>query len=182
MVEVAKTTGARQGAQGTQNHTSQLKSREVGRGGGGCLEKRLHTARVRHSCDTRRAVLRVACGVSLWKEAAEEKEGTRKLRWADCDDKEEEEDHREAVRKSVEMRQKEKVEPAVTDPGEEGWKRKVLWLDCSDEEQERQEGEAGERSEKCEVWKERVSGRVEMWGEQNEEPEVRRERREENKR
>ena len=84
-------------------------------------------------------------------EAAEEKEGTRKLRWADCDDKEEEEDHREAVRKSVEMRQKEKLEPAVTDPGEEGWKRKVLWLDCSDEEQERQEREAGERREKCEV-------------------------------
>ena len=30
-----------------------------------CFEKRLHTTCVRHSCDTRRAVLRVACGVSL---------------------------------------------------------------------------------------------------------------------
>ena len=43
-----------------------------------CFEKRLHTTRVRHSCDTRRAVLRVACGVSLWKE-----ESGRKGRWAD---------------------------------------------------------------------------------------------------
>ena len=86
----------------------------------------------------------------------DEKGGTRKLRWADCDDEEEEEDHGEAVRKSVEMMQKEKVEQAVTDPGEEGWKRKVMWLDCSDEEQERQEEEAGERGERCEVWKERV--------------------------
>ena len=36
---------------------------------------------------------------------------------------------------------------------EEGWKRKVMWLDGSDEE-------------------ERVSGRVEMWSEENKEPEV----------
>ena len=60
-------------------------------------------------------------------EAAKEKGGTRKLRWADCADAEEGGDHREAVRKSVEMMQKEKVEQAVTDPGEEGWKRKVMW-------------------------------------------------------
>ena len=60
-------------------------------------------------------------------EAAEEEGGTRKQRWADCDDKEEE-DHREAVRKSVEMMQKEKVEQAVTVPGEEGWKRNVMRL------------------------------------------------------
>ena len=65
-------------------------------------------------------------------EVTEEKGGTRKLKWADCDDKEEEEDHRDAVRKSVEMMQKEKVEQARTDPGEEGWKRKVIWLDGSE--------------------------------------------------
>ena len=43
-------------------------------------EKRLHTTRVRHSCDTRRAVLRVACGVSLWK--AGRKEGRKRGRKA----------------------------------------------------------------------------------------------------
>ena len=37
-------------------------------------------------------------------EAVEEKRGTRKLRWADCDDKEE----------------------------EEGWKKKVMWFDSTD--------------------------------------------------
>ena len=68
---------------------------------------------------------------------------------------------------------------AMTDPREEGWKRKVMWLDCSDEEQEGQEGEAGGRGERCEVWKERVSGRGEMWSEESEERlrrELRRER------
>ena len=81
-------------------------------------------------------------------EAAKEEGGTRKLRWADCDDKEEEEDHREGVRKSVEMMQKEEVEQAITDPGEEEWKRKVTWLDCSDEEQDGQEEAAGGRGER----------------------------------
>ena len=52
--------------------------------------------------------------------AVEEVRGTRKLRWADCDDKEE----------------------------EEGWKRKVLWSDCSDDEQEGQEEAAEEREER----------------------------------
>ena len=82
-------------------------------------------------------------------EAAEEKGGTRKLRWADCDDKEEEEDHREAMRKSVEMMQKEKVEQALTDPGEEGWKRKVMWLDCSNEEDKRKKQEKEVRDVRC---------------------------------
>ena len=49
-----------------------------------------------------------------------------------------------------------------------------MWLHRSDEEQE----EAGERGERCEVWKERVRGRVVLWSEENEEPEVH----EENKR
>ena len=115
-------------------------------------------------------------------EAAEGKEGTRKMRWADCDDIEEEEDHREAVRKSVEMMQKEEVEQAMMDAGEEGWKRKVMWFDCSDEEQGEREEEAGERGERYEVWKGRVSGRVEMWSEENEEPEMRRERERERER
>ena len=44
-----------------------------------------------------------------------------------------------------------------------------MWLDCSDEEQEGQEEAAGERGERCEVWKDRVSGRVEMWSEESEE-------------
>ena len=81
-------------------------------------------------------------------EAAEGKHGTRKMRWVDCDDKEE----------------------------EEGWKRKVTWLDGSDEEQDGQEEAAGERGEMYEVWKEKVSGREEVWSEVNEEPEERRER------
>ena len=38
-----------------------------------------------------------------------------------------------------------------------------MWLDGSDEKQEGQEGSAGGRGERCEMWKERVSGRVEMW-------------------
>ena len=80
-------------------------------------------------------------------EPVEEERGTRKLRWADCDDKE-----------------------------EEGWKKKVMWLDCSDGEQERQEETAKERGERCEVWKERVSGRVEVRSEENKEPEVMREK------
>ena len=79
-------------------------------------------------------------------EAVEEERGTRKLRWADCYDKEE----------------------------EEGWKRKAMWLDGSDEEQGGQEEAAEERSERCEVWKERLSGRVEVSSEENQEPEERR--------
>ena len=63
-MEGAKTTGARQSAQWTQNHTS-WKQEPL-------KEKRLHTTCVRHSCDTRRAVLRVACGVSLRKGGREE--------------------------------------------------------------------------------------------------------------
>ena len=58
----------------------------------------------------------------------EEERGTRKLRWADYDDKEK----------------------------EEGWKKKVMWLDCSDGEREGQEETARERGERCERfgWKE----------------------------
>ena len=62
-------------------------------------------------------------------EAVEEDRGTRKLRWADCDDKKE----------------------------EEGWKKIVIWLDCSDGQQEGQEETAKEKGEMCEVWKERAS-------------------------
>ena len=36
------------------------------------------TTRVRHSCDTRRAVLRVACGVSLWKKGKKERKEGKK--------------------------------------------------------------------------------------------------------
>ena len=53
-------------------------------------------------------------------EAVEEERGTRTLRWADCDDKEE----------------------------GEGWKRKVMWLDGSDDEQEGQREAAEEREER----------------------------------
>ena len=67
-------------------------------------------------------------------EAVEEKRGTRKLRWADA-----------------------------TTRKEEGWEE-VMWLDRSDEEQEGQEESARERGERYEVWKERVSGRVEVRG------------------
>ena len=52
--------------------------------------------------------------------AEEQKRGTRNLRWADCDDKEE----------------------------EEGWTKKVMRLDCSDDEQEGQEEAAEEREER----------------------------------
>ena len=51
-----------------------------------------------------------------------------------------------------------------------------MWLDGSDEEKDGQEEAAGERGERCEVCKERASGRVEMWSEEKEEPEERRER------
>ena len=58
-------------------------------------------------------------------EAVEKERRTRKLRWADCDDKEE----------------------------EENWKKKVMWKDCSDGEQEGQEETAKERGERCALWK-----------------------------
>ena len=51
-----------------------------------------------------------------------------------------------------------------------------MWLDCSDGEQEGQEETARERGERCEVWKERVSGRVEVRSEENKEPGVMREK------
>ena len=44
-----------------------------------------------------------------------------------------------------------------------------------DGEQEGQEETAKERGERCEVWKESASGRVEVWSEENEEPKVMRE-------
>ena len=87
-------------------------------------------------------------------EADEEKKGTRRPRWADWDGEEEEEVRQRAT--------------------EEDWHKTrngqgIVWLDYSDEEEEGEEEAAGGRSERCEVWKERVSGRVEMRSEENEE-------------
>ena len=81
-------------------------------------------------------------------EAVEEKEGTRKLRWADCE--EEEEGMRQGAAEG-EWHQARK---------EQG----IMWLDGSYEEQEGHEGSAG--GERCEV-----CGRVEVWSEESEEQE-----------
>ena len=80
-------------------------------------------------------------------EAVEEKEGTRKLRWADC---EEEEGARQGAAEGEWHKARK----------EQG----IMWLDGSYEEQEGHEGSAG--GERCEV-----CGRLEAWSEESEEQE-----------
>ena len=80
-------------------------------------------------------------------EAVEDKEGTRKLRWADCE---------EGARQGAAEGEWHKARK------EQG----IMWLDGSDEEQEGHEGSAG--GERCEV-----CGRVEVWSEESEEQEGR---------
>ena len=93
----------------------------------------------------RKGAAKMVNGDDKGDEADEEKEGTRKPRWADC---EEEEDARQGA-------------------GEGEWHKAskehgIVWLDGSGEEQEGHEGSAG--GERCEV-----CGRVEVWSEEQEE-------------
>ena len=76
-------------------------------------------------------------------EADEEKGGTRKLRWADCEEEE------VGARQGAAEGEWHKARK------EQG----IMWLDGSDEEQEGHGGSAG--GERCEV-----CGRVEVWSEE----------------
>ena len=85
-------------------------------------------------------------------EAVEDKEGTRTLRWADCEEEEEEEGARQGAAEGEWHKARK----------EQG----IMWLDDSYEEQEGHEGSTG--GDRCEV-----CGRVEVWSEESEEQEER---------
>ena len=68
-------------------------------------------------------------------EAEEEKKGTRRLRWVDCDDNEEEGRQEAAEEEWHKVRKEQRI---------------VKLLVCSDEELEKQEEAAEEKEERCE--------------------------------
>ena len=138
----AKTTAVTSVTMGTGDKNTDETRKGKGKGNGGKGEHASRKGKFRGKEE-----VKVVNGDDEGEEAGEEKEGTRKLIRADCEEEEE-----EGARQGAAEGEWHKAR------NEQG----IMWLDGSDEEQEGHEGSAG--GERCEV-----CGRVEVWSEVSEE-------------